>query len=140
MEALRDCDVLVIEGDTAERGLIVELLMISELSAIGVASRSEALDLLASGLRPRLIILNLFRLGDAARKFLESFRADVVDREIPIVVTTTSEPIDLPVRAILRKPIDMDELLRIAWATIRNAPDGGMARLSRARASGSGRS
>jgi CheY-like chemotaxis protein len=105
--------ILVIDDDRAQRGVLVKILALEGFPAHGADDGAEALEWLARGSRPRLIVLDLHMRGMDGATFLERLREDADLREIPVVVATGARAVSsVPgARLVLRKPLDFEHLL-----------------------------
>ncbi len=108
--------VLVIEDDESIRRLLELALRDEGYATATAANASLALDLLPH-LHPDLILLDLRMpvMGGAA--FLDAYRAMPVRHAPVVLLTAARESETLPllplVDAVLPKPFDIDELLRL---------------------------
>jgi CheY-like chemotaxis protein len=78
------------------------------------ADGNEALERLRSGPKPGVILLDLYMPGMHGYEFYRRLRDNPALASIPVIVVTAAAPRDrtgLDVAAIIRKPIDLDELL-----------------------------
>ncbi len=119
--------VLVVEDDVDLREAVYALLDEAGVAVIRADDGEEALDLLRSGLRPAVVLLDLMM---PRMNGLEFRRQQLAERspiaDIPIVVLSgwsggRDEVRDLGVAAVLRKPVSAQtlfEALRIhgRWA------------------------
>jgi CheY-like chemotaxis protein len=107
--------VLIVDDDPAIREAVCELLADEGHRAIGVANGQEALDLLRSGGRPGMILLDLMMPVMDGMSFRAKQLEDPVLGAIPVAVITASDrraAASMNVEAVLPKPLDIDELLR----------------------------
>jgi CheY-like chemotaxis protein len=109
-------DVLVVEDDEEMRTGMVELLD-SEQLAVGWATNGrEALKLVEAGVRPRLLVLDMQMPVMDGWKFLEERRTHEVLREVPVLLTTGLDRVQIlpsDVVACLHKPVEPDVLLDV---------------------------
>jgi CheY-like chemotaxis protein len=107
--------VLVVDDDPEIRDMTAALLEAAGYSVATAADGKEAFSLLRS-VRPALIVLDVCMPIMSGAEFRELQRRDRDLLRIPTVVMTarSDEPLlDLAVEATLRKPVSMQELLRI---------------------------
>jgi CheY-like chemotaxis protein len=107
-------DILVIDDDPDLRETVLLLLADHGYGVSAVASGREALDLLATGHRPDLILLDLMMPEMNGWQFLDHVRADPALASIPVVIMTAhpdAGPLVAPAREALRKPFDAAVLL-----------------------------
>jgi len=83
--------VLVVEDDASSRDLVCRLLAREGRSAVTAENGRIALERLAEGVRPALILLDLMMPEVDGFQFLEEFRRHVEYGTIPIVVVTAKE-------------------------------------------------
>lgn len=108
--------VLVVEDDFEIREALLEILALSGYRTEGAANGREALDLLASGRRPCLILLDLMMPVMDAWGFREQQLQSEDLRDIPVVVVTAypdpqGRAARLDAAAHLSKPVDLDLLI-----------------------------
>jgi chemotaxis family two-component system sensor histidine kinase/response regulator PixL len=115
-------DVLVVDDDAELRGSLIEALQLAGYYAVGAADGAEA-ERLARVHGPRLILLDLQMPIMTGWELLERRRENEQLARIPVVVTT-AEHSGVPVSeatAILEKPLDEEELLRVVGDILRPA-------------------
>ncbi|MCI0458416.1 MAG: response regulator, partial [Gemmataceae bacterium] len=83
--------VLVVEDDPASRELVCRLLAREGRTAVAAENGRVALDRLAEGLRPALILLDLMMPEVDGFQFLEEFRKRPEYGVVPIVVVTAKD-------------------------------------------------
>ena len=106
--------ILVIDDDPDLRETLLLLLGDHQYVVAAVAGGREALDLLATGRRPNLILLDLMMPDMNGWQFLDHVRADAALASIPVVIMTAHPaggPLAAPARETLRKPFDGATLL-----------------------------
>jgi chemosensory pili system protein ChpA (sensor histidine kinase/response regulator) len=113
--------VLVVEDDAATRRGYVKLLVRSGLEVIEARDGQQALDLLESGVRPNVVLLDLSLPRVTGRELIGQLHSDPAFRHVPIIVVTGAVDTQAPLMAdvILTKPIDGRELVE----TVRAAHD-----------------
>ena len=109
--------VLVVEDERDALDSIVELLEGEGYHAVGAHNGREALDTLAAGLRPRLILLDLKMPVMDGWDFCDALLLDADLADIPVAIVTASASMSrLPLRrrdaGFFVKPINFDRLLR----------------------------
>jgi CheY-like chemotaxis protein len=86
----------------------------------------EALALLRAGRRPRLVLLDLMMPVMNGWEFLNEIAKDPPLRQIPIVVLTAAEHVQVTGAVeVLSKPMDLAALLRIVERYVRGGPSAG---------------
>lgn len=112
---------MVVDDDPDIRDSIAAALEIEGYSVLMAENGKIALDLLLSldkNSLPRCIMLDLMMPVMTGEEFLKAVEKDHASlREIPIVVASANGSLlqsGLPAREILKKPIDINDLYRIA--------------------------
>ena len=106
--------VLVVEDDAATRRGYVKLLVRDGLEVIEARDGQHALDLLDSGIRPTVVLLDLTLPRVSGRELIDQLHSDPDFRHVPIIVVTgamDTEAAPLIADAVLMKPIDGGELV-----------------------------
>lgn len=109
-------DILVVEDDEGIRDTLKLALELEGYTVTTAANGQEGLDVLPTMPTPCLILLDLMMPVMNGWAFAEALRADMVLAPIPVVVVTAFAEKAARVaqaRAILKKPIDFDSLLRL---------------------------
>ena len=113
--------ILVVDDDPDIRDSIASALEIEGYPVLMAENGKAALDLLLSlkeGELPRCIMLDLMMPVMTGEEFLQTVATKYSDlREIPVVVASANGSLlqsNLPAREVLRKPIDINDLYRIA--------------------------
>jgi CheY-like chemotaxis protein len=106
--------ILVVDDDDAIRLALRDLLEAEGYTVVPASDGSEALELLRSGaVLPSLILLDLMMPGTNGWQVRAALRTDPRLSKIPIAVISAAQP---PAKALadwyLKKPIDVDQLLR----------------------------
>ena len=108
--------ILIVEDDACVRESLAELLEMEGYRVADARHGEEALAKLAT-LSPALVILDLHMPVLDGERFLARLRADERLRDLQVVLMSGSasgQAIDrLPVQAVLPKPFEVDELLRL---------------------------
>lgn len=110
--------VMIIEDDNDIRGSIAELLTDAGIPTIQAENGLQALNLLAQGEMPALILLDLMMPVMDGFKFREQQLIDPKVSGIPVIVMSADGNVaDKQARtaalAYLRKPIDIQDLLEV---------------------------
>jgi CheY-like chemotaxis protein len=110
--------VLVVDDEEDARAGLAERLEEAGYAAVAVASAAEAFDFLIRQGEPLCLLLDLMMPGKTGGEFLEELRQDSKLARIPVVVVTAAEevPVGLPADAVLKKPINGAELIRVVAA------------------------
>ncbi|MFL5784741.1 MAG: response regulator [Bacteriovoracaceae bacterium] len=113
--------ILVVDDDPDIRDSIASALEIEGYAVLIAENGKAALDLLLSlteNERPRCIMLDLMMPVMTGEEFLRTVQADYADlKRIPVVVASANGSLlqsGLPASEVLKKPIDITELYRIA--------------------------
>jgi CheY-like chemotaxis protein len=110
--------VLIVEDDVDVRGTLSDVLVDEGYEVAGAEDGAEALASLHAGLRPSVIILDLWLPRMGGLEFRAAQLAEEELANIPVVVVTAGgvaprEMAALGLAYVLRKPIDLDVLLRV---------------------------
>jgi CheY-like chemotaxis protein len=106
--------ILVVEDDADTRTGLHLALEDRGYEVLSTADGTEALERLRSGPKPAVILLDLYMPGMHGYEFYNRLRDNPALASIPVIVVTAAAPRErtgLNVAAIIRKPIDLDELL-----------------------------
>jgi two-component system, LuxR family, sensor kinase FixL len=111
--------LMVIDDDPSIRESFVDLLGEQGHEVVGAADGEEALEKLRHGLRPRVIFLDLMMPGMDGRAFRSEQQRDPDLAAIPVYVVSAAANASeisatLGVEGVLKKPVDVEELFRIA--------------------------
>ena len=107
--------ILVVDDDADIRDAISLVLRSEGYSVIPAEDGQSALDVLGYGAVPRVILLDLMMPRLNGLEFLEHARDLLRDRDIRVVVVTANQGYaaeDLGVCAVLRKPMDAQDLIQ----------------------------
>jgi CheY-like chemotaxis protein len=112
--------LLVVEDDDAAREALAAVLRQLGFNVVTAADGAQGLDLLRSGPRPDLILLDMLLPVLDGWQFLRRLRQERSHTDIPVVITTgtilTREwATDHGCQGFLRKPIDLEQLLAEVW-------------------------
>jgi two-component system, chemotaxis family, sensor kinase CheA len=114
--------VLVVDDDRSTRELLGDALYREGLVPLLVSSGEEAMDMMRGASVPVLIVLELGLRGMRSWQLLAKLKADERWARTPAVLISSRPeadvPRDMPIEAFLRKPIDLDLLLRAARQAI----------------------
>ena len=112
--------VLVIDDDADVRNSVAELLILEGYDALPVPSADAAWSELAVGVRPALIILDLWLPGMSSGEFIRRLRASRHAR-IPVLVLsgTPGSRCEADVDAVSQKPIEATTLVRTVDKLVR---------------------
>jgi CheY-like chemotaxis protein len=119
--------ILVIDDDDDVR-LSVSLLLGDEgYDVVEVANGKEALDVLARGLRPDAILLDLMMPVMSGWDFWDAHQASSALRAIPVVVLTATGLRQGAVgeARVIGKPVGVDELKDAVATAVASAPPAG---------------
>lgn len=108
--------VLVVEDDFDSSELVVAVLAFEGFDSVVARNGREALDLLATGLRPQAILLDLTMPIMDGREFRSRQRRWPDIAAIPVIICSAMEPSsagDLTPYAVFRKPLDFDALIAL---------------------------
>ena len=112
-----DSSVLVVDDDPDIRDALVDVLSDHGYDARAVANGREALDVLAQGALPRVILLDLMMPIMDGVQFRGQQLRDPSLREVPVILISAGNDLaeqatSLGVIDSLRKPLDLERLLR----------------------------
>jgi CheY-like chemotaxis protein len=111
--------ILLVEDDDGVREALVAVLSLRSHEVVPAEEGMRALELLHGGMRPCLILSDLMMPRMDGAELWERVRQDPELRTIPMVIYSARPDVKrraalLGIRAVLRKPLDLDELVRIA--------------------------
>lgn len=106
--------VLVVEDETDLREIIQDVLAGEGYQVTCASDGFQALELLAGGLRPGLVLLDFYMPRLDGWAFLERMRGELGLSDVPVVAISGSNVSHPSVTAVMRKPFDISELLEIA--------------------------
>jgi two-component system chemotaxis response regulator CheY len=107
--------VLVVEDDEDVREAVATILMDEGYLVVTASHGREALDVLTSGARPCLVLLDLMMPIMDGWQVLEEMQQHAAMATIPVIVLSASRDLGPPAPNVLRylkKPIGLDVLLR----------------------------
>jgi len=107
------CDVLIVEDDDDAREMMSELISGEGFSPQTAVNGRDALDQLAHGLRPHVILLDLMMPVMDGFQFRARQREDPDVADIPVLVLSAAgeRARHLDAAANLPKPVDFDRLI-----------------------------
>jgi CheY-like chemotaxis protein len=104
------CDkILVVDDDEALREAIEDVLTDEGIDVATASSAEGALEVLAGGFVPNVILLDLLMPGMGVEEMLEALRANPQYADIPVVLTTGTPRLFTRITgvdALLPKPYD----------------------------------
>lgn len=107
--------ILLVEDDEDIRTSLTELLELENYSVLTAVHGEDALDKLQSPAElPRLILLDLTMPVMDGKTFLERKALDGRLRDLPVLLFSAAmrDVCTDSVKAVIRKPVDIDELLQ----------------------------
>lgn len=121
--------VLVVEDDPDGLATMIDILELSGYEAVGASNGREALQRLASGELPDLILLDLMMPVMNGWQFREAQRRSPRLAGIPVVITSADRDAqrvaqDLGVAALLTKPMAVKDLMATVDRCIRATRNG----------------
>ena len=113
--------ILIGEDEPDIRSVMQESLEAVGLSILTAANGQEALGKLGNNPGVSLILLDLMMPVMNGWQFLSAIDKNPVLKKIPIIVVTvfSDQAKDLNVRGVLKKPFDLDDLLKQVNDTLR---------------------
>jgi chemosensory pili system protein ChpA (sensor histidine kinase/response regulator) len=113
-EAAKRCLVAIVEDDSEFRNMLRELLEEEQYRVVAVANGAEALEKLRGEAVPNVILLDVSMPVMDGFDFLRFRNEDPQLAAVPVVLVTNAKPHERPtigVNDVVRKPIDIDEIL-----------------------------
>lgn len=108
---------MVVEDDPDIRACMQEILEDEGYSVCTAAHGAEALDLLARGGRPCIMLVDLLMPVMDGVELIERLRLDQELGQIPVVAVSAAASIDPPEGTpLLRKPVGYDAILEVVQA------------------------
>jgi CheY-like chemotaxis protein len=107
--------VLVVEDDEDVREAVATILADEGYAVVTACHGREALDVLANGAKPCLVLLDLMMPVMDGWEVLEAMQQHAAMANIPVIVLSASRDAGPPapnVRRYLKKPVGLDVLLR----------------------------
>lgn len=112
--AAKQCLVAIVEDDAEFRNMLRELLEEEQYQVIAVGNGAEALSALRTERVPNVILLDVSMPVMDGFDFLRYRNDDPRLSAVPVVLVTNAKPHERPtigVNDVVRKPIDIDEIL-----------------------------
>ena len=112
--AAQQCLVAIVEDDAEFRNMLRELLEEEHYQVIAVGNGAEALAALRGERVPNVILLDVSMPVMDGFDFLRYRNDDPRLSAVPVVLVTNAKPHERPtlgVNDVVRKPIDIDEIL-----------------------------
>lgn len=110
--------VLIVDDEPVNLQVLVNYLSLEEYQIAQASSGAEALDLMAQGLQPDLILLDVMMPGMTGYEVCQRIRQQYPTHELPIVMLTAKNQVASLVQGLeagandyLAKPVSRDELL-----------------------------
>ena len=113
-EVAKRCLVAIIEDDAEFRNMLRELLEEEQYRVVALANGAEALEALRGETVPNVILLDVSMPVMDGFDFLRFRNDDPRLAQVPVVLVTNAKPHERPtvgVNDVVRKPIDIDEIL-----------------------------
>jgi len=113
-EAAQRCLVAIIEDDKEFRDMLRELLEEEQYRVVALSNGAEALETLRGETLPNVILLDVSMPVMDGFDFLRFRNDDPQLAAVPVVLVTNAKPHERPtigVNDVVRKPIDIDEIL-----------------------------
>jgi len=113
-EAAKRWLVAIVEDDSEFRNMLRELLEEEQYRVVAVANGAEALEKLRGETVPDVILLDVSMPVMDGFDFLRFRNEDPQLAAVPVVLVTNAKPHERPtigVNDVVRKPIDIDEIL-----------------------------
>ena len=105
--------ILLVEDDPDLSDVILEVLETEGYTVVRTSHGKEALDWLAKGERPALVLLDFYMPRMNGWEFLEQLSAQPDAAGLPLVALTTTSVKHPSLVATLRKPFEMSALSAI---------------------------
>jgi CheY-like chemotaxis protein len=118
-------NVLIVEDDEAIRSSLKDILEVEGFNVFEAHNGKVALDVLRTCKECTLILLDLMMPEMNGYRFLEVMRQDEVIKAHPVVIMSASRDAALFAQqslcAFLKKPLDVDELLKLVESELLRA-------------------
>jgi CheY-like chemotaxis protein len=114
--ALDDPQILVVDDDDEFRTVLVDTLNGKGYKTLVARHGKEALEILQSGVRPDLILLDLWMPEMDGWQLRHALSSEAAVAGVPIVVMTAAQRQDragLEVLDVLEKPFSLDQLVTV---------------------------
>ncbi len=113
--------VLIVEDHIDLLSTLVHLLQEEGMDVFGAGDGPSAAMMMRTGRPPDLIVLDLDLPWVSGQDLLRGLRQDPLLQRIPVLVVTGSDADCDGADAILRKPVPLDELLRVVYGLLGGA-------------------
>lgn len=108
------CQILLVEDDSDVRAALADFLESEGFEVVTAANGLEALELLGSGVQPRVILLDLAMPVMDGREFRQRQKADPRIASIPVVAFSAGRDVaSLDTQEVMPKPVDAEHLLEV---------------------------
>ena len=107
--------ILIIDDDLGIREALKDLLELEGFDVAVAENGRKAIERIQQGVLPRVILLDLMMPQMNGWEFLAARRADSTISAIPVVAVSAflDQVNDSEIAAVLRKPIDVDQLFKV---------------------------
>jgi CheY-like chemotaxis protein len=107
--------ILVVEDDEGIRETLRLVIELEGYQVVTAANGKIALEVLGKMSHPSLILLDLMMPEMNGWEFAEALQADQKLAHIPIAVVTaySDKAKKIPAKAVIKKPVDMDQLFGV---------------------------
>jgi CheY-like chemotaxis protein len=102
--------VLVVEDDHDFRAELEQLLEADGFEVRSASNGAEAIDLLESGSKPRMLILDLLMPGIVGQELLDYLQSRDDLRKIPVVIISGAPDLAPTGYPVFKKPLDVNAL------------------------------
>ncbi len=107
--------VLIIEDDHDIRETLKELLVTEGYAVLTAENGKEGIEVLKTGKRPRLVLLDLMMPVMGGIEFLDILTKDAVLASIPVYIHSATADMTLikGARGLLKKPASFDSIIEL---------------------------
>lgn len=113
----RDAAILIVDDDAGSRKALAEVLNDEGYSVATASDGEDGMSYLRDGHRPRVILLDLMMPGVDGWDFRAEQKRDAALAAIPVIAISAAGKL-LDAEFSLRKPIDIDSLLKLLRSVI----------------------
>ena len=103
--------ILVVDDDAAIQAIVGSVLSWEGYEVVPAMDGAAALEALAQGSLPELILLDMAMPGMDGQQFVHIYRQLPAPQAPIIAFSAGNAAVDLPVAGVLGKPFDIDDLL-----------------------------
>jgi len=114
--------VLLVDDDVGALSALADILSMEGYDVSTATNGREALDYLRHSPSPRLIILDLVMPVMDGWQFLNAKKNDPNFSRLPVVVVSALDS-DVDARAVIRKPVDVEQLLTLVNMLVGDSRD-----------------